>query len=186
MKFKLINPFGYHIANRFMSIPCMNGLRSLSLIDCAITDGALTELEPGLLKLTGLAELVLCSNRLSDKAFVVVSKMCVQCVDLCMIKASHNMVELGQVQGQQLFVDLLRSISQLVYLDFANNKIGDAAIEIIERAVIFAQNPPIKEIDLSNNAFSKYGSWRLFKGNLVTIKNHNYMAFVLYPVPFNM
>jgi hypothetical protein len=56
----------------------------------------------------------------------------------------------------------------------------------MERSVIFAQNPPIKEIDLSNNAFSKYGSWRLFKGNLVTIKNHNYMTFLLYPIPFNL
>lgn len=59
-------------------------------------------------------------------------------------------------------------------------------MEIIEKSVIFSQNPPLKEIDLCHNAYTKYGSWRLFKGNLVMKKNHDYMQFILYPIPFNV
>lgn len=44
----------------------------------------------------------------------------------------------------------------------------------------------MREIDLSTNLFSKYGSWRLFKGNLIMMKNHEYLLFILYPIPFNL
>lgn len=50
--------------------------------------------------------------------------------------------------------------------------------------MIFPHNPPLEEINFSFNKFSKKGAWRLFVGNSRMMRYHNYMNFVLYPVPF--
>lgn len=44
-------------------------------------------------------------------------------------------------------------------------------------------NPPVEEINLSWNKFSKKGAWRLFVGNSRYNKYHPYLNFVIYPVP---
>lgn len=50
--------------------------------------------------------------------------------------------------------------------------------------MIFPHNPPLKEINLSYNRFSKKTAWRLFVGNQKFMKYHEYMNFIIYPVPF--
>lgn len=139
-----------------------------------------------MLRLTSLNEINLNRNSLTDRCLKSMAKMVLQCPDLNRIKLAKNQLQFGKQDTQMLLLDLLRSSQQLMHLDFSENKLEDSCIELIERAVIFAQNPPLKELDISSNLFSKYGSWRLFKGNLIMIKNHEYMVFLLYPIPFNI
>lgn len=44
-------------------------------------------------------------------------------------------------------------------------------------------NPPIDELNLSYNKFSKKGAWRLFVGNMRYSKYHSYFNFIIYPIP---
>ena len=66
------------------------------------------------------------------------------------------------------------------------NEISDTCIEQLEKFVLFSLNPPIDEIDLSFNRFSKKGAWRLFVGNKDHFKSHKYMNFIIYPLPFKV
>ena len=70
--------------------------------------------------------------------------MCIESTELNVIKISHNLIEISNQSKFQLLVDLLRSVSQLVYLDFSYNRIGDSAIESIEKSLVFARDPPVK------------------------------------------
>lgn len=139
-----------------------------------------------MLRLSSLVELNFSRNNLTDVCLATFTKLLVQCPELCRLKLQKNQLQLAKPNHQMLLVDLLRSSLQLLTLDLSENKMEDSAVEIIERAVVFAQNPPLREIDLSSNLFTNYGSWRLFKGNLVMIKNHEYMVFILYPIPFSL
>jgi hypothetical protein len=68
-------------------------------------------------------------------------------------------------------------------LDISHNLIDDSSTETFEKYVIFAMNPPLEELNISFNKFSRKIAWRLFVGNLRNFKNHPYLKFVLYPIP---
>lgn len=84
-----------------------------------------------------------------------------------------------------LFLNFLKSTQIMLTIDLSHNLIEDGCVQEIEKFVIMPANPPIDEINLSFNKFSKKISWRLFLGNMKYNKYHTYLNFIIYPVPIN-
>lgn len=72
----------------------------------------------------------------------------------------------------------------ILNLNLSHNKINDNAVVNIEKYILFALNPPIEEMDISFNEFSLKGAWRLYLGFLKNFRNHVYLNFLIYPIPF--
>jgi hypothetical protein len=63
-------------------------------------------------------------------------------------------------------VGFLKVCHTILNLDLSYNLIDDSSTETIEKYIIFALNPPLEEVVLSYNKFSRKTAWRLFVGNL--------------------
>lgn len=79
---------------------------------------------------------------------------------------------------------MLKAASTILNLDLSYNLIGDYATENIEKYILYAFNPPLEELNLSFNKFTRKMAWRLYVGGLKNFKVHPYFKFLLYPVPF--
>jgi hypothetical protein len=73
--------------------------------------------------------------------------------------------------------------STILNLNLSHNMIDDSTTETFEKYVIFAFNPPIEELNISHNQFSRKIAWRLYVGNIRNFKSHPYLKFLLYPIP---
>lgn len=74
----------------------------------------------------------------------------------------------------------------MLTLDLSHNEIEDGCIDELEKYVIMPPNPPIDEINLSFNKFSKKAAWRLFVGNMRYSKYHPHLNLIIYPIPINI
>ena len=99
------------------------------------------------------------------------------------INLSHNAITLMVMTS---LISMLKVTKQFLLLNLSCNNIGDTSIENIEEAIIYALDPPIEEIDLSYNKFSRYGEWKVFVGSMVQEPYHPYLKLILYPVPFHL
>lgn len=62
---------------------------------------------------------------------------------------------------------MLKAAQQELLLNLSYNNISDTSIESIEETIIYALDPPLEEVDISFNKFTKYGEWRIFVGGMV-------------------
>jgi len=63
-----------------------------------------------------------------------------------------------------MLVELFKSAKTFLNLNLSHNVINDTSIDIFEKYILFSYNPPLEEINLSYNKFSRKGAWRLYVG----------------------
>lgn len=81
---------------------------------------------------------------------------------------------------------MLKHAKQELVLNFSYNMINDNSIDNIQNNILIPINPPIQEINISFNKFTKDGEWRLFAMNMEMEPYHSRMTFIIYPVPFHV
>jgi hypothetical protein len=111
-------------------------------------------------------KLLLCHNRLSDLELnPLIEPLHWQHFTLQTLDLSHNYLSCSSMQNLMYAITNVplpsNAFHSVVYLNIANNSIGDAGAEIIANALAYGQMPATRSIDVSGNLLTKVGEEKL-------------------------
>ena len=135
-KFKIDDDDGYYFLQKFiMGIEQFRNVRKLVIIGCNLGNDGMSELTRNMGQLSGLVELNVSRNRLTDICLQHIRQMFRMASYLKVCNFGHNSFAL---ELSEWFRDLLNSVHQLMVLDFTHNIIDDKSIDSIEGTILYA------------------------------------------------
>ena len=113
---------------------------SLIFTKCNLADSQSLQIFTSRLKLDVIMHLDLSHNKLTDNVLPIIQRLCRESSKFSYINLGHNLISLN---SSTLLFNLLKSVQTALNLHLNHNDICDSSIELIEKAIIFPQNPPL-------------------------------------------